>query len=396
MKLPSRVSLGLFLRASLIQLGVACSSNSGAGLPEVEDDLAWTDGDSGGEDQSGNGSGTGGQITDGFDPQTGQCRALSLSEGCLGEVFEGEAAALDLLLVFDESGSMSTKVDETTGETRMDIVRGALDAFLRAPESNGIDIGLSYFGQMPIGETSCDPADYDTLEVPFGSLPDHADALVDSLRAQKPTGETPTGAAIRAACTIAKQHREEAPGRVTSILLVTDGEPKAPSSAPECEPTLADAVQATEECAGATGLPIYVLGVGPSLTNLNQIAQAGGTKAAYLADLDNREQVLDALQKIRVAAQIPCGFDVTQGASGRELNYENSTVAYVDSTCTSAAISRVESLDACEDGARAYFFDNPTSPTRIDLCPATCSEIRSEAQQLFYSIGCPLDVDIYE
>lgn len=377
---------------------VACGSDPrGTGGLDPGDGLEGADdlvGDDSGRSDDGPAA-SGGASSGGLDAG-GQCRALSLAEGCSGEVFEGEAAALDLLLVFDESGSMSTQVDEVTGETRLDIVRGALAAFLSDPESSGIGVGLSYFGHMPLGATSCSPADYEQLAVSFGDLPEHSERILDSLRSQEPTGETPTGAAIRAACSMALQHRKESPARVTSILLVTDGEPKAPLSAPDCEPTLADAVSAAEECTRATGLPIYVLGVGPSLQNLNRIAEAGDTQAAYLADLDNQEQVLDALQRIRVAAQIPCGFELATGTSGSELNYEASTVAYVDSVCTYAGISRVPALDGCEEDGRGYYFDDPDQPARIDLCPATCAEVRAQGKQLFYSAGCPLDVDVYK
>jgi|GEM_PF-1726972 len=401
MNLLSRRHLRPFLVAGLCGVAtVACGST-----PEGStDDLTTDDGldgmsdDFGSEDDgssTGDGSASGGSGKDGLDPN-GDCRSIGLAEGCSGEVFEGEAAALDLLLVFDESGSMSTQVDEKTGETRLDIVRGALDSFLRDPDSTGIGAALSYFGHLPLGETSCDATDYQKLAVPFGILPDHADDLLDSLQTQMPTGETPTGAAIRAACELAVEHRKDAEGAVTSILLVTDGEPKAPLSAPECDPTLDDAVEAAKTCSDETGLAIYVLGVGPSLTNLNQIAKAGGTETAYLAELDNRDQVLDALQRIRISAQIPCGFELAPSISGAELDYQASTVAYVEADCTHAGITRTEGPEGCDEEARGYYFDNPEAPTRIDLCPATCSEVRAQGQQLFYSIGCPLEVDVYK
>lgn len=373
---------------------VACGSDAeddGGLIVGNNDD----DGLQSGTGSSGTGSGSGSgvdQDLDGREPN-GQCRALSLAEGCSGSVFEGEAAALDLLLVFDESGSMSTKVDEGTGATRIDIVRGALDSFLRAEESTGIGIGLSYFGHMPLKETSCDPKDYRNLAVPFGVLPDHAEEVISALEAQQPTGETPTGAAIRAACDLAAEHRKEARNAFTSILLVTDGEPKAPAT-PDCSPTLKDAIQAAQTCYEETGLLTYVLGVGPSLTNLNKIAEAGGTGSAYLADLDNQEQVLDAFRRIRISAQIPCDFEIVRSTTSEPLNYDDSTVAYVDTACTYSGFARVEDVDACAKGGLGYFFDNPDDPKRIELCPEACSEVRSRGQQLFYSLGCPLDVDI--
>src|SRR5690606_25196077 len=92
-------------RALLSVLGLS-SAFVGCGSDAGNDDGLLV----GGEDdsdglQSGSGDdGSGGKL-DGREPN-GQCRALSLAEGCSGAVFEGEAAALDLLLVFDESGSM--------------------------------------------------------------------------------------------------------------------------------------------------------------------------------------------------------------------------------------------------------------------------------------------------
>ncbi len=388
-------------RALLSVLGlslafVACGSDG-----ESDDGLLVGDSDDGsdglqsGSDGDGKGSGSGSgsdKDLDGREP-SGQCRALSLAEGCSGSVFEGEAAALDLLLVFDESGSMATKVDEETGATRLDIVRGALDSFLKAEESSGIGIGLTFFGQMPLQETSCDPADYRKLAVPFGVLPDHANALLSALDSQAPTGETPTGAAIRAACDLAVEHRKESKSAFTSILLVTDGEPKAPAT-PDCSPTLKDAIEAAQTCYEETGLLTYVLGVGPSLTNLNEIAEAGGTGSAYLADLDNQEQVLDAFRRIRISAQIPCDFEIVRSTTSEALNYDESTVAYVDTACAYAGFSRVDDAPACAKDGLGYFFDNPEDPKRIELCPEACSEVRSRGQQLFYSLGCPLDVDI--
>ena len=50
---------------------------------------------------------------------------------------------------------------------------------------------------------------------------------------------------------------------------------------PPCSPTLPEAVTASASCyEDSEGIPTYVLGVGPSLDNLNQIASAGGTSHA--------------------------------------------------------------------------------------------------------------------
>jgi hypothetical protein len=221
-------------------------------------------------------------------------------------VVGGDAASplpLDLYIMFDQSGSMITKDDGI--HTRIDVVREALGQFLRAPESAGLGVGIGFFGYHPLQCmcTSCDPTDYATPAVPIGLLPGEAEAMITALARILPTGETPTGAAIRGACRYASARRQMQPWRRPAILLVTDGLPSAPlSSSRGCAPTLADAVAAAGECV-ADGVRTYVLGVGPALENLGQIAAAGDTTHAYLASTAAGVDVLGLLAAIRADAR---------------------------------------------------------------------------------------------
>lgn len=253
--------------------------------------------------------------------------------------------------------------------------------------------GIGYFGHQPLGETTCDPADYTTPDVEIGTLPGLEGALVDSINAAEPTGETPTGAAIRGACEYVASYKSgEGAGRNPAILFVTDGEPKAPLSEETCAPTLGDAIEAAEQCFEEQGIRIYVLGVGPSLANLNQIARAGGTGEAYLADLDNADQVLDAFRAVRFAAQLPCELPIDQDAvSSTNLDLNASTVAYLDFECDYQPIAEVADAEACADTG-GWYFDDAQDPTKIHLCETTCGDVKSFGRQLFYSIGCPLEV----
>lgn len=388
----------LILAASvgLGALAVGCGDGEDDGNGgDGDGDSSLGDGDLDLGDQGGDGDGDG---DFGGKDEDGNCRGLDVGEGCAGEVYEGEAVPLDLYLMFDQSGSMATKVGDGMGTMRIDIVRQAVETFLRDDDSIGMGAGIGYFGYHPLpeegeeGTTSCDPADYAEPSVEIGSLPGQEAALLASLGDIEPTGETPTGAAIRGACQYVAEYKDGGgAGRNPAILLVTDGEPKAPLT-DSCSPTLDDAVQAAEQCYAEEGIRIYVLGVGPSLSNLDVIAEAGGTDGAFLADLDNADQVLEAFRAVRFAAQLPCELPLNEEAIASDMvDLSKSTVAYLDFECSYMPIPEVSSESECGD-AEGWYFDDPELPTTIHLCDVTCGDVKSMGRQLFYSIGCPLQV----
>jgi len=338
-------------------------------------------------------SGSGGSASTTKGPDVGvsggpnACGSLEVSDGCVGEVFEGEGIPLDIQIIFDQSGSMATVIDEATGETRMDSVFRAVEAFVTDSESIGMGVGLSFFGYQPIGATTCDPDDYDTAAVGIATLPGNADALLGSLGAVEPTGETPTGDGIEGGCRLSAAHRKQNPGRAVVNLLVTDGEPKAPvtSKSTDCNPTLGEAVTAAQACLNdGNGIPTYVLGVGPSLDNLDQIAAAGGTEHAYLVADDSSSGVLDALNRVRASATIPCELPIDVSAS--DLHFDKTSVVTLDGGCELTQLARVESAADCDGGG--FYFDEAASPSSILLCESTCGDVKQPGMKLLYAIGC--------
>ncbi len=320
----------------------------------------------------------------------GACGSLKVSDGCAGEVFEGEGIPLDIQIIFDQSGSMATVIDDATGETRMDAVYRAVESFVLDDESVGLGVGVSFFGYQPIGATSCNPDDYDSAAVKIAPLPASADELLGVLKTAAPTGETPTAAAIEGGCRLSQAHRDEAPGRAVVNLLVTDGEPKAPvtSKSSDCNPTLADAVAAARACLDdGAGIATYVLGVGPSLDNLDQIASAGGTEHAYLVADDTSSGVLDALNQVRASAQIPCELSMDENRA--DLHYEETSVVTLDRDCQLTQLRRVDSASSCDAGG--FYFDEPGSPSSILLCESTCAAVKQPGTKLLYSIGCGIE-----
>lgn len=371
-----------FLLSSLLLIS-ACSSLAG------DDDGGASDHSSGG---AGIIVGTGGSGNTGNSSQNGMggsnlgtCGKVEF-DGCVGESFEGEHIPLDIYIMFDQSGSM---LNDVGGMTRLQAIQRAAEQFLRDPASAGIGVGIGYFGFLPIGNTSCDVATYDAPDVSI-SL-DH-EPVISSLNSRMPTGETPTAAALRGACVYAKAARKAHPERALTILLMTDGKPEAPVSCGTggCCPTLSDATQAAAECAaGAQGIPTYVLGVGPELQNLNDIAKAGATKSAYLVgDKDVSANVLNALNAIRGAATVPCELEIPAADNGGTLDYGQVNVVYSTSGCNFQPAFYVGSASKC-DATGGWYYDDPNAPKSVKLCQATCDAVSGNSSaQLRFSVGC--------
>jgi hypothetical protein len=308
---------------------------------------------------------------------------------CAGKLYKGQSLPTDIFVMFDQSGSMLKKDDGVT--TRMDAVRSAVDQFMKAPESSGVGIGIGYFGFHPLSCacTSCNPADYATPKVTIGTLPDQAAAIMGSLNGIMPTGETPTGAAIRGACMYARDRKAAEPTRNIVILLVTDGEPEAPltSKTGACTPTLEDAMAAATECSSA-GVPTYVLGVGPSLDNLNKIAAAGQTKSAYLVANGGTPGIVKALASIRNDAMIPCTMQLPSVSVAETIDFQKVNVVYSDASCKVSTFSYVASPAGCTAQPGGWYYDNPMMPTQINLCAPTCEQVKAAGGQLVVSVGC--------
>jgi hypothetical protein len=382
------------------------------------------------------GSGNWGGMVDGV------CSSVQPGDGsCVGENYVGEVVPLEIYIMFDQTRSMCASVtwtgDPTAKEAnacgdgvactageagccdlniddpvavdykrfipgpdaRMTAVRNAVKQFLVEPDSAGMGVGIGYFGNQCTDATSCTPATYATPSVEIGVLPGNVAALSTSIDAVFPTGSTATGAAIRGACEYTRKRKEQNPGVAVVNLLVTDGKPENPIGCKEgvgvCCPTVADAVQAAEDCAaGEFGVPTYVLGVGPNLTSLNEIAVAGGTKQAYLVEGGaGGDQVLQALNTIRGEASVPCEFQVPPPPEGQELEYDFVNILYTDSTCKPTTALYVEQIAGCASVDDGWYYDNPIDPKSISLCPQTCTNVSTPGTQFLLSVGCRTVID---
>ncbi len=385
-------SLALCLFASS-----ACSSDDAAPESDVDGAAPILNGPGTGPDFMGAEEGASEDDADGSGSSS--CAAPQPLDSCAGQTYAGEVVPLDIYIMFDQSGSMCSCVDTTVGQscpnpactqTRMDAVREATEQFLLDPKSVGIGVGLGKFGREPIGQASCNAGDFESPVIGVGALPAHATSIMQALNELEPTGETPTGAAIRGACSYAGGWKQDSAGHQVVMLLLTDGKPEAPvtcqGGSGACCPTLDDAVTAAEECRTSADIETYVLGVGPLLENLEQIAVAGGTEHAYLVEGgDVSAEVLQALNRIR--GDIPCQLELPRPPNGETLDLDEVNLSHQSSECASTLFYSVPSAGDCgsEDG---WYYDDPANPQSVKLCPTSCDRVSAPGGSLFYSVGC--------
>jgi hypothetical protein len=163
--------------------------------------------------------------------------------------------------------------------------------------------GLEFFTTP--GSGSC--AVSATPQVAIGTPTASAD-IQAQIAGASPGDNTPTAAAVTAATAYLKTVND---ANNKFILLATDGEPnckaggKGGGSGASDMPGALAAITAAK----AAGFSVYVIGIGPSVGNLDNMAQAGGTTTSYPAT--SPDQLTNALVSIsqKVAT---CSFTSTQ------------------------------------------------------------------------------------
>jgi hypothetical protein len=383
----------------------ACSS-SGDARSEGEGGSGPSSGGGGGLLTSSGGSGTGG------------------IDQCAGETHEGKLTPVDVVIILDQSGSMSTDVG---GQTIWQLVTGALTDFVEAPESTDLGVGLQYFPlpdgpcdacnscfspnlqltdqttntcccsyptntscALPDGtacpsggvcfqsqcysggaNATCVAADYAALDVPIDILPTNETPIVASLAMHGPTGLTPTAPALEGAIQAAQAWASAHPEHAVAVVLASDGVPT------ECDPQDINQIATTVAAAlaGSPSILTFVIGLGDTQA-LNAIAMAGGTQQAFLVSTNNMagQAFLDALNEIK-GSLLACEFDIPVPQMG-ELDYHLVNVQLTPAGGEPEIIPQVPSAADCT-ASGGWYYDNPQMPTKIVLCPATCDEVKA-------------------
>jgi hypothetical protein len=317
-------------------------------------------------------------------------------DACAGDLFDGQQKPLDMFITYDQSGSMNEN-------DRWQQVGDALRAFVDAPESAGIGVGITYFPTtpppcnmqsptclcilpgilpcVPLGGGSCMAADYARPDVPIEPLPAVAQKIKDSLGRHMPGGGTPTLPALEGAVQYATNWAQGHPDHKTIVVLATDGAPN------DCNSTVqAVSMVAAQAFAANPSIQTFVIGVG-NTGNLNAIAQAGGTNQAFMVGAYNATQAfLDAMNQIR-GISLACDYAIPL-PQGRPPNFSQVNFIFTPAGGQESVIYKVADASQCDPNSGGWFYDNPTNPTQIRACPATCQLLKGGNGSVKIEVGC--------
>jgi hypothetical protein len=270
--------------------------------------------------------------------------------------------------------------------TRWQALQAAVQDF--ATSSNGDDIraGIGFFGVTGGNddEIDCNTSKYSTPAVEIGDLADVGDDLVAAMAKMKPGGLTPAGPALSGALEYASGWAADNVGRATAVVLVSDGYPT------QCQPqsvaALADIAQLAHE--SAPYVRTYVIGLGGDF-NLDAIALAGGTHAAFLVDeADFSGSFSRALHNV-ANTKIACEYALPPPPDGSQ-NLDLTKVQVTYSTAgdeTTEEIPQLTSINGCANSDNGgWYYDSLENPMSILVCPCTCS--RFEAGRVDVRVGC--------
>jgi von Willebrand factor type A domain len=347
---------------------VGCGGGDGAG--------AGGDGNAGSGASTGDGGGfvgSGGSGSGGFD-------------ACASAAVEGDRIPVQMYIMFDKSGSMLDD-QKWAGAT------AALTAFFQDDDSAGLNVALRFFpDDAPVAgcnENACNANACATPLVEVGelnALPAHSDphqaALVEAVQSKSPGGQTPMYAALAGATSWATSIASE--DLRTAVVIVTDGEPNGCN-----EDTVAIAQLAADAFAGSDVIT-YAIGMqGADIAQLDQIAQAGGSSDAFVIGQGSvNKDLVAAFESIGTEA-IACTMALPESAVvGEEVEPSEVNVAYTPGgSDNSEAIGQVPSAAEC--GGGGWFYDDPSDPLTIELCPSTCDEIQGDPNaKLEIVLGC--------
>jgi hypothetical protein len=338
-----------------------------------------------GDDGTGSGTSAAGGEAPLFDADLGD-GSINEDAACGNIKLSAKIVPVTLYVMLDKSSSMSG--------TKWNAATAGLSAFVNDPGFSDLVVGLNFFPRPPDAVPACDQNAYATPKVPFGPLSSNAAAITAALAAEAPDGfSTPIypalGGAILAGIEVAKND----PNMGAAVLLVTDGLPQGP--APTCSGVNPEDANVIADLAhtGATYTPpvkTFVVGLpGADQDFSNLVAASGGTDEAILVASDNiQQEFTDALAKVAGSA-LPCEYYLPDQVSTGEIDTDRVNILFTPGPTAGGEPETIALNYDCSGDGEGWHYDNPSSPTKILLCPTTCERVRADLEaSIQILLGC--------
>lgn len=385
MRLPT-VAIALL---SFSAVGIACSGgDAGDSSSSQQNSGGWTSSSSSGS-SSASGledilSGGGSMPSTGAFP-TGGTDTTGPGASCATQSASASLQPVYLAFAFDVSGSMGAGTQPWFDkELKWDPVVAATKAFFEDPASEGLTASLTFF---PDDRRACSVNGYTSPDVPMTPLPsDLFSRAIDDITPESGDewidlySSTPTRFVTEGTVTFIRGHRANNPGKYV-LVLVTDGYPQ---NCDRRSDRIEAVVEVVEDALG-DGIATYVIGVAnppvrgapDSVSNLHQIAEAGGSGQAFIIDTGDPDATAAsfraAIDQIR-GASLSCTMGIPDPPDGRKFDKSKVRVTYTSGGGAPTAIDYDQEC-ASDSGWR---YDDPADPRQIVLCPGTCATIEAD------------------
>ncbi|MET0793063.1 MAG: vWA domain-containing protein [Polyangiaceae bacterium] len=400
-----KMRLGFVAPAVLsLFVAVACAGKDDAS--QVQGGGTAANGNDGSAANGNNGIGGGGLVIGGGTAASGNSTStagngsdpVGPGSECATSAADGEPVPVDLYFMVDTTGSMNCPVPQQgecngdpgppkTGDSRWTVVSAALKTFVADPANQDLGVGINFFPSKD-DKKICQANAYATPLVEIGPLSTTGPALTTNINMQSPGGQTPTVPSLQAAIQHATAWAKANPTHRVAVVYATDGYPKG------CTGNTIPAAAALAKAGFAANpsIPVYVLGVGPNLSDLNTIADSGGTTKAFLVDTtqDAAAQLSAALAAIRGNAALDCTYTIPAPPSGQSLETGKVNVTYTNSAGVVTKVYQDAMGVSCDKGIGWQY---SADGKQINLCGSACSAVKADPggkiQVLF---GCMTEV----
>jgi hypothetical protein len=327
--------------------------------------------------------------------------------GCdgLAQAQESVRGPVDIYFVFDRTSSMGRDCDYQPGSnpptnSKACFATYALSDYLTAV-TPGADTRLA-FQFMSLANDDCDGTLYATPLVDLTQLPVATDhVIVQSISNEGFEGGfgTHIEGALRGIIDYTSSHRT--PGREMIGVLMTDGDPNG------CEEDIQTLRSLIADHHATTGIRTFIIGMeGATDENLEELGTAGGAEphsdwcgeVAVPCHYWNVEDgsgaaIANALNAIiDQAAPLPCEYDVSNldAPEGQALAFDKINVTLTDPNDVATTIGQVPSEAACPSDRPAWYYDDPSTPTSINLCDVACRLVSTAetGSRVAVVVGC--------